>query len=983
MWPHGGVSWTWWSWYCHDDESWRGRRKRRALPAQGAAVTNAKASVAGQSPARDHAGEPPNRAAALSAYARAGAEGLAAALAPLLHSFNKAICATTLSKEKQKGLKLQARHALCRAILSDETSLRLCLARDWNGLTARIRPMFIEGLSKDAGDDLLSKVYTRLSDYETLPRDKDAILGDLLRAHRACESYGASAALGRAELVLVSMMAEVWRCEWLSQPSTAAVLIEPLDAALRRHGLSEEAAMRLTHDILTHLAPPVRNHHADEWATSDSDASPAVEDSSLADDGATTQEATSTTLQQAADEGGGVTWRFVLMVNEHSHGLLLQHCSNQQTKGQLELATSEAGSEQWRLLRQLCSKQQTNGQLELATSGAGSKQLNIVSSGNVELDSISANIPATSTTLQQTADEGSTGAGHFGSWEQAVEDRAYGDIMATQAWSTLGWACQGAYAAPAFAVMPIQGLQTTALISGQQWPIWSEMAATTPVAWTLGQPLVEGQVPCLPMSEMDSFCSSVQSSIVSAQGQPCGGQLHFVGGGPQAGGAFFNGCWPGDVPPASHSQAVESFFPLSSCSASPASTTPGCSDPAAKGNLPQGGEDPGGSDTVTATTESAGPSQMADNSFAWAAAKGLLRMNEVHKTEEAKLVVEEKFSNKSERGVVDPEMAAIARLGHGNYHNASRALHKFVHREGKTLPIPISTTPLTVRKKRGGSIDVKYPILRLTDWLKHILGEAGGQFVLAGHHVWDTGYQDVFRRFWERYESADSQHVIYSKKNEQERSRTIPICIHGDEGRGLAKVPVLITNFQCLVKGKEEVFFVALVAAKGSVTCVLEMKPRQTQYPTGCGKAYDVALLSKWLEAKLLVIKGEQGDALRVQFSLSCDMNEGLNLLLWLFSNANECMSLLYSHGAEAVAMLVAELLRTEHIQSLAVIAPYAAQRNLLERRLSGLGVRHPRRGRDFLRDAQQRHRSHRLPERPSTSKCPFDPRTPCPLRGG
>ena len=41
---------------------------------------------------------------------------------------------------------------------------------------------------------------------------------------------------------------------------------------------------------------------------------------------------------------------------------------------------------------------------------------------------------------------------------------------------------------------------------------------------------------------------------------------------------------------------------------------------------------------------------MADNSFAWAAAKGLLRMNEVHKTEEAKLVVEEKFSNKSERG---------------------------------------------------------------------------------------------------------------------------------------------------------------------------------------------------------------------------------------------------------------------------------------------------------------------------------------------
>ncbi|CAE7466428.1 FAM186A [Symbiodinium sp. CCMP2592] len=150
-------------------------------------------------------------------------------------------------------------------------------------------------------------------------------------------------------------------------------------------------------------------------------------------------------------------------------------------------------------------------------------------------------------------------------------------------------------------------------------------------------------------------------------------------------------------------------------------------------------------------------------------------------------------------GVVDPDMERIAGLGHGSYHNASRALHRFVHREGKTLPIPISTTPLTIRQKRGGSIDVKYPILRLTDWLNHILGEAGGQFVLAGHHVWDTGHQDVFRRFWQRYESADSQHVIYSQKSEQERSRTIPFCIHGDEGRGLAKVPVLITNFQCVV----------------------------------------------------------------------------------------------------------------------------------------------------------------------------------------
>ncbi|CAE6934312.1 FAM186A [Symbiodinium sp. CCMP2592] len=41
---------------------------------------------------------------------------------------------------------------------------------------------------------------------------------------------------------------------------------------------------------------------------------------------------------------------------------------------------------------------------------------------------------------------------------------------------------------------------------------------------------------------------------------------------------------------------------------------------------------------------------MAENSFAWAASKNLLRVNEVHKCEEARLVLEEKFSNRSERG---------------------------------------------------------------------------------------------------------------------------------------------------------------------------------------------------------------------------------------------------------------------------------------------------------------------------------------------
>ena len=41
---------------------------------------------------------------------------------------------------------------------------------------------------------------------------------------------------------------------------------------------------------------------------------------------------------------------------------------------------------------------------------------------------------------------------------------------------------------------------------------------------------------------------------------------------------------------------------------------------------------------------------MADNSFQWAAARKLTRTNEVHKCEEAKLVLEKTFEVENEKG---------------------------------------------------------------------------------------------------------------------------------------------------------------------------------------------------------------------------------------------------------------------------------------------------------------------------------------------
>ncbi|CAK9043468.1 unnamed protein product [Durusdinium trenchii] len=59
-------------------------------------------------------------------------------------------------------------------------------------------------------------------------------------------------------------------------------------------------------------------------------------------------------------------------------------------------------------------------------------------------------------------------------------------------------------------------------------------------------------------------------------------------------------------------------------------------------------------------------------------------------------------------------------------------------------------------------------------------------------------YRAMFSRFWERFRPGHPDHPVYQKSVEQ-RSSTIPIAIHGDEGRGLAKVPVLVLAYQVMI----------------------------------------------------------------------------------------------------------------------------------------------------------------------------------------
>ena len=159
-------------------------------------------------------------------------------------------------------------------------------------------------------------------------------------------------------------------------------------------------------------------------------------------------------------------------------------------------------------------------------------------------------------------------------------------------------------------------------------------------------------------------------------------------------------------------------------------------------------------------------------------------------------------------GVVDPDLEKLARYRRsvsgrkGN--NASRDFHRYIHRDQKVFGVRISQTRLKVRTKKpnksGRRIkkeeEVDYPIITLSSWMKSILPYCP-QFFLGGHTL-DGSYENMLENFWKKFGSENPGHPINSQPMAVKRS-TVPILIHGDEGRGLAKVPLLVISYQVLI----------------------------------------------------------------------------------------------------------------------------------------------------------------------------------------
>ena len=130
--------------------------------------------------------------------------------------------------------------------------------------------------------------------------------------------------------------------------------------------------------------------------------------------------------------------------------------------------------------------------------------------------------------------------------------------------------------------------------------------------------------------------------------------------------------------------------------------------------------------------------------------------------------------------------------------NMSRGLHQYIHRNNKTLPVPVTNVigPIRTRvSRRFCTAQKPWPVMHLSDWVTMGFNkpEFQGFFFLGGKRLNELkNVENQLSTFWDRYKYIDCNLPACPQ-------RTLPIFLHGDEGRGLTKRPLLILAFQPII----------------------------------------------------------------------------------------------------------------------------------------------------------------------------------------
>ena len=120
-----------------------------------------------------------------------------------------------------------------------------------------------------------------------------------------------------------------------------------------------------------------------------------------------------------------------------------------------------------------------------------------------------------------------------------------------------------------------------------------------------------------------------------------------------------------------------------------------------------------------------------------------------------------------------------------------------------TVPVSISFVDVPVRQRRPvlKKVDIAYPVIYPSSWMRFLLREHS-YLLLGGNDLKDTaGWQAMLSEFWELHKAYDPTHIM-SGPNSPPATHTIALYIHGDEGRGKYKLPIMVEGIQPCVSFK-------------------------------------------------------------------------------------------------------------------------------------------------------------------------------------
>ena len=111
------------------------------------------------------------------------------------------------------------------------------------------------------------------------------------------------------------------------------------------------------------------------------------------------------------------------------------------------------------------------------------------------------------------------------------------------------------------------------------------------------------------------------------------------------------------------------------------------------------------------------------------------------------------------------------------------------------------STPVWCLTGKPRKITAQYPVLLPSEWVRCIFENYQGKVLLAGHCLDDeNGFRSTFSEFWQRFRNVRPTMEIFDSG--YDLSLAVPLAVHGDEGRGKLKRPVMVTAVQPLISWK-------------------------------------------------------------------------------------------------------------------------------------------------------------------------------------